>query len=425
MNVEVETLDQVRKKVQVILPEDKIAGLREGIYDELRKQAKIKGFRPGKVPRSIITTYYKEYIEDELKKRMVQSTMGDALVEAKVDPVTEPVINFIEEDGRQGYALECEVVPDIELPSYKGIEVEVEAINVTEEDVDKRIDGLQHMHAEMVDREGDASAQTGDFVVIKYQGYLNGEPVKGVGTEAYPLELGSTTLMPEFENALIGMKIGEEKEVEIKFEDDYPDKDIASKTLQFKVQLKEIKEKRLPEVNDEFAKDVGFENVEALRAGLKEEIRKEKEAAQKREMARLITETLRKGVDVPVPKKLLEKRIQSMLGEAMSRFRADHLTEEEAQNLRGNMRRDFEPRAEEDIKAEIILAKIAEKEGIKADDNDIQDRIKKIAEQSGRSYVDIEKFYREYNVMDRLRASIAEEKTLDFLRENAVIKEKA
>lgn len=425
MNVEVETLDQVRKKVQVILPEDRIAGLREGIYDELRKQAKIKGFRPGKVPRSIITTYYKEYIEDELKKRMVQSTMGDALVEAKVDPVTEPVINFIEEDGRQGYALECEVVPDIELPSYKGIEVEVEAINVTEEDVDKRIDGLQHMHAEVVDREGDASAQTGDFVVIKYQGYLNGEPVKGVGTEAYPLELGSTTLMPEFESALIGMKIGEEKEVEIKFEDDYPDKDIASKTLQFKVQLKEIKEKRLPEVNDEFAKDVGFENVEALRAGLREEIRKEKEAAQKREVARLITETLRKGVDVPVPKKFLEKRIQSMLGEAMSRFRADHLTEEEAQNLRGNMRRDFEPRAEEDIKAEIILAKIAEQEGIKADDNDIQDRIKKIAEQSGRSYVDIEKFYREYNVMDRLRASIVEEKTLDFLRENAVIKEKA
>ena len=314
MNVEVEMLDQVRKKIQVILPEEKITGLREGIYDELRKQAKIKGFRPGKVPRSIITNYYKDYIEDELKKRMVQSTMGDVLGEAKVDPITEPLINFIEEEGRQGYTLECEVVPEIELPSYKGIEVEVEAINVTDDDVEKRIDGLQHMHAEMINREGDSGAQSGDFVVIKYQGYLNGEPVKGVGTEAYPLELGSTTLMPEFENALIGMKIGEEKEVELTFQDDYPDKDIASKTLQFKLQVKEIKEKRLPEVNDEFAKDLGFDSMESLRTGLKGEIGKEKEAAQNREAARMITETLRKGVDVPVPKKLLEKRVRVCSG---------------------------------------------------------------------------------------------------------------
>ncbi len=425
MNVEVETLDQVRKKIQVILPEDKITGIREGIYSELTKQAKIKGFRPGKVPRSIVTTYYKEYIEDELKKRMVQSTMGEALVEAKVDPVTEPIINFIEEDGRHGYALECEVVPEIDLPLYKGIEVDVEAINVTEDDVDKRIDGLQHMHAEMMNREGDAGAQNGDFVIIKYQGYLNGEPVKGVGTEAYPLELGSTTLMPEFETALMGMKIGEEKEVELTFQDDYPDKDIASKTLQFKVQVKEIKEKRLPEVNDEFAKDVGFDDMASLRAGLTEEIRKEKEAAQKREVARIIAETLRKGVDVPVPKKLLEKRVQGMLGDAMSRFRADSLTEEDAQNLEGNMRKDFEPRAEDDIKTEIILAKIAEKEEIKVDEADVQERIKMMAEQTRKSYSDIEKFYRDYNLMDNLRGSIIEEKTLDFLREHAVIREKA
>ncbi|MBP1747422.1 MAG: tig, partial [Deltaproteobacteria bacterium] len=264
MNVEVESLDKVRKKVQVVLPEEKISELRESIYEELRKKAKIKGFRPGKVPKSIITTYYKDYIEEELQTRMVQSTMGEALFTAKVDPITEPIVNFIDEDGRHGYELECEVVPEIELPSYKGVEVDVDAINVSDDDVEKRIDGLQHMHAEMIARESDAAAQKGDFIVIKYQGYMDGKPVKGVGAEFYPVELGSTTLLPEFEAGLIGTKAGEEKEIEITFPEDYPDKDIATKTMQFQVLVKEIKEKRLPEINDEFAKDLNFENLEVM-----------------------------------------------------------------------------------------------------------------------------------------------------------------
>ena len=424
MNVEVEALDKVRKKVQVILPEEKIAELRESIYEELKKKAKIKGFRPGKVPRSIITTYYKDYIDEELQTRMVQSTMGEALSTAKVNPVIEPIVNFIDEDDRHGYELECEVVPEIELPSYKGVEVEVDAINITDEDVEKRIDGLQHMHAEMISRESDAGAQKGDFVVIKYQGYMNGKPVKGIGTEYYPLELGSANLMPEFETALIGMKPGEEKEVEITFPDDYPDKDVASKAMQFQVHVKEIKEKRLPEINDEFAKDLNFENIEVMKVGLREEIGKEKETARKRDIAQKIMETLTKSIDIPVPKRLLDKRVHAMIDDAMNRFQSDKMTEEEQRNLEGNLIKDFEPRAEERIKGEIILKKIAETESITVDDNEVHERMKKMAEDSRRSYEEIEKFYREYNMMDSLRASIVEEKTLNFLRDEAVVKEK-
>ena len=424
MNVEVEALDKARKKIQVILPEEKIAELRESIYEELKKKAKIKGFRPGKVPRSIISTYYKDYIDEELQTRMVQSTMGEALSTAKVNPVIEPIVNFIDEDDRHGYELECEVVPEIELPSYKGVEVEVDAINITDEDVEKRIDGLQHMHAEMISRESDAEAQKGDFVVIKYQGYMNGKPVKGIGTEYYPLELGSANLMPEFETALIGMKPGEEKEVEITFPDDYPDKDVASKAMQFQVHVKEIKEKRLPEINDEFAKDLNFENIEVMKVGLREEIGKEKETARKRDIAQKIMETLTKSIDIPVPKRLLDKRVHGMIDDAMNRFQSDKMTEEEQRNLEGNLIKDFEPRAEERIKGEIILKKIAETESITVDDNEIHERMKKMAEDSRRSYDEIEKFYREYNMLDSLGASIVEEKTLNFLRDEAVVKEK-
>lgn len=425
MKVQVENVDSVKKKVEVTLPVEKINELREGIYGELQKQAKIKGFRPGKVPRSMIASYYKEYIDDELKKRMVQDTMYDALEEAKVNPVGQPVVDFIDEADKHGYVLECEVIPEIELPAYKGIEVEIEPIEVTDDDVAKRIEGLQQMHAEIIAKEGDRGAQKGDLVIVKYQGYENGKPIKGVGTEAYPMELGSSTLMPEFENEIFGMKENEEKEITVSFPDDYPDKDIANKTLQFMVTMKEIKEKRLPEVNDEFAKDLNFEDMEALRKGMKEEILKEKENLRNRGTTQKIMDTLIGGVEIPVPKILLEKRVEAMIEDAKSRFKPDRLTAEEARAIEERFRKDFEKSAETRIKTEIIITKISEKEGIKADENDVQERIKKIAEDAKRPYNDVRSFYEQYNLLSSLQSNIIEERTINFLRDNAVIKEKS
>ncbi len=423
MKVQVENIDSVKKKVEVVLPEEKINVIRESIYSELQKQAKIKGFRPGKVPRPMILSYYKEYIDDELKKRMVQETMYEALDEAKVNPVGQPVVDFVDEEDRHGYVLECEVIPDIELPAYKGIEVEVEPIGVSDDEVAKRIDGLQHMHAEIVAKEGDRGAQNGDLVIIKYQGYEDGKPVKGIETEAYPVELGSSTMMPEFESALMGMKENEEKEIPISFPDDYPDKDIAKKTLQFKVTMKEIKEKHLPEINDEFAKDLNFDNMEEMHKGLRDEILKEKENIRNKEIAQKIVDALTGGVEIPVPKTLLEKRIEMMMEDAKSRFKADRLTAEEARAIEERFRKDFEKSAETRIKAEILITKISEKEGINADENDVQERIKKIAEDAKRPLSDVRNFYEQYNLLNNLRSNIIEERTINFLRDNAMIKE--
>jgi trigger factor len=221
------------------------------------------------------------------------------------------------------------------------------------------------------------------------------------------------------------MKAGNEREVEIKFPEDYPDKEIASKTILFKVLLKEIREKRLPEVNDEFAKDLNFENMTSLKDGLKKEIEKEKEGARKRDVTQKITESLINGMDIPVPKRLLEKRIEMMVQDAKSRFKTDKLNEEEQRTLESNLKKEFEQRAQERIKIDIMLSKIAEKEGIKVDDNDIHERIKKIAEDTKRPYDDIKSFYEDYNLMENLKSSVVEEKTINFLRDNAIIREKS
>jgi len=424
MKVEAVDVDRVTKKVEVLVPDEQVTEISEKIYEELKKKAKIKGFRPGKVPRSILTTYYKDYIDDELKKRVIETTMPKALAEVNVSPVTEPVADFIEEEGRFGYTLLCEVLPEIELPSYKGIEVEVDVINVTDEEINTRIESMRGMHAEMITRESDACAQKGDFLIVKYQGYMNGKPVKDIATEAYPIELGTSQLMPEFENALYDMKAGETKEINIDFPEDYPNKEIAGKTVLFEVEVKDIREKRLPEVNDEFAKDINFENMEKMRESLKGEIEKEKRNSRKQLISQKLIETLISGVDIPVPKRLLEKRTEAMIEDAKMRFDTSKFTEDELQVFQDNFRKDFEKKAEERIKSDTILAKIAEIETIKLEDDDVHNRMKKIAEETKRPYDDVKGFYEKYDLIDSIKNSIMQEKTIDFLRDSATIKEK-
>ncbi len=155
---------------------------------------------------------------------------------------------------------------------------------MTDADVENRIENMRAFHASFEAKEGDAVAEKGDFIVIKYQGYLNGEPVKQIMAESYPLELGNAMLMPEFENSLIGMKQDEERDIDVPFPDDYPDKEIAGKKITFKVTIKEIKRKVIPELNDEFARDMSYENLEVMKNGAREELIKEKEGFRKREL---------------------------------------------------------------------------------------------------------------------------------------------
>jgi len=216
--------------------------------------------------------------------------------------------------------------------------------------------------------------------------YLNGEALKQIVADGYPLELGNAMLMPEFEDAVTGMKENEERDVEVTFPEDYPDKDIASKKILFKVTIKEIKHKVLPEVNDDFARDMSFENLEVMQKGVREELIKEKEGFRKSQLTQKALNVLLKDMDIPVPKRFLEKRVYGMIEEAQSRYQSQKFSADEMKALNEKMHADFEKRAEERIKAEIVLARIAETEGIKADDKEVEERLKTIAEDANKTY---------------------------------------
>lgn len=423
MKVQVENVDRVRRKIEVILEEEQVGLLEELIYDDLRKHAKIKGFRPGKVPRSVLATYYKDVIEEELKKKMAETTIGAALAEAKVNPVSEPVIQFLDEPGKQGYTMECEVFPEFDLPAYKGLEVEVESLKVTPEEVDNRLESLKQMHAQLVTKEG-GEAQKSDYVIVKYEGSVGGKPLKDGQSDNYPLDLGSSSLLPEFEGAIVGMKVGEEKEVEIDFAADYPDKDVAGKRALFKILLKEIKEKKLPEINDDFAKDMGYQDLASFREGVTREIMKQKENQRKNAISEKIIDQLVAGVDLPVPARLLQRRVTSMVQDAKQRMMSNPVGGEEERNIDALLRKEFEPQAEKGIRGAMIISKIAEAEGLKVEESEVEERIKKIAEDTKRGYDYIKEFYEKHNLTDNLKSSLLEEKTIDFLVENGVVKEK-
>lgn len=424
MKVQVESLDRVRKNIEVILDEEKVNKLRDEIYEDLKKHAKIKGFRPGKVPKSVIQAYYKDYVDDELKRKMVEETMGDALTETHVEPVSEPRVEFLEDGSQYGYKMECEVAPDFELPEYQGVEAEVSKIEVTEEALTKRFDTMRQMHSELIDKEGQGSAQKGDLVMVQYQGYRDGQPVKGVKADSYPIDLGNANLMPEFETGLIGMKVDEEKDIEVNFAEDYPDKDIAGTAILFKVLVKEIKERRLPELNDDFAKDLGFEDLAGFTAEVRKNLLEEQESQRKNAVTQQIVDFLIANTDLPVPARLLRKRIEMMVQDAQSRMQTKTLNSEEERSIAAALEKQYEPEAEKRIKMGMILSKIAEREGITVAEDEVTARLTRIAEETKRAYDYIKDFYEKYDLLGNLKNSILEEKAINFLVEKAAVKEK-
>lgn len=424
MKVDVENLDRVRKKIQVSLEEDKVGALRDSVFEEVRKRARIKGFRPGKVPRSIVENYYKDVIDEEVKKKIVESTMEEVFLETKVNPVSQPQVTFPEDGSEASYVMECEVLPEFELPQYKGLDVEMEQLKITEEEVDNRVEALRQIHASLVDKAAEEPASNGDLVIVQYEGFHQGKPVKDVKSDAYPVALGAPGLIPEFQEGLMGMKVNEEKELTIDFPSDNPDKSVAGKQVVFKIRVKEIKQQQSPELNDEFAKDAGFEDMVLLREGVTAELQKEKDSRQKMAANEALVDALLAGTDIPVPPRMLEKRVEAMAQDARMRMRADRLGAEQEVRIAMALRKEMEPEAEKRIRAEMVLSKIAEAEGITVDDADVDQRLQRIAEDTKRAYDYVRDFYEKNDLIDGLQASILEEKSLEFVKNNATIREK-
>ena len=423
--IKVEEISPIKKKISFEIPWEEVKKELDTAYRTVGKKAKIKGFRPGKTPRHILETYYREDAEGEAVSNLVQRSFEEAIQANNLMPVARPQIeqNGIQADKSFTYSATVEVEPVIEPQGYTGLELQKEDTAVTDRDVDVRLEELRNMYSSLKDVEAGRAVQEGDFLLIDFEGKLGGETRKELTETGFRIEVGSKRLVPGFEDALIGLKQGESKEFTVKFPDDYHVKEFAGKDITFHATVKDIKVKVLPELDENFVKNFEkYETMEALRTELLKSLEEEKSARVKANLQKAINEKLLEKNPFEVPEAYVERQIFNMMVEYQRRMVMNGMDPDNAAKVAANLHDQFRDEAARMVRTGLLLQRIAEKESIAVDEKEIDDRIRETASRYGRDFESMKLSYEKDNMIDRLRDQILEEKTLDFIESRANIK---
>jgi trigger factor len=424
MKASVEEISSIKKKVSIEIPEDQVAQEVESFYKDLGKKAKIKGFRPGKVPRDILERYFKDYVKAEVIQKLIQDTYPQALSEADLQPVSPPVIDpgEFESGKRFQYSAVIEVKPDIKLEGYTGLKIEGKKEEVKDEEVEERLKTLQNLHANLKTISEGRPIQTGDYVIVDYEASIEGKPLEGGKAIDFTVEVGSGQFIPALEEKLIGLKPEEEKEIEVSFPEDYGYKKWAGKTISFHVKIKEIKEKILPPLDDEFAKDLGdYASFEELKAKLRGEIEKEKELGLERQLKDQVVDQLLEANPFEVPESLVEEQAKAMVSDTKLRLAAQGVDFKNLGVSEEKLQEDYKSMAQKQVKTFLILEKIAGQEGIAVTDDEADDRLREMSERMHQKFDVVRRYYEKNGLLPEVKAGIIRDKTLNFLLEKANI----
>lgn len=426
MQVSVEDVSPLTKTLKIVVPEDIVSKKIENAYKELKAEVSIKGFRKGKVPRKVLEKGYGEKIKMEVGEKLVQDTYFDALEKTDCKPVVHPEIKShkFADDGTFVYEAEIDVKPQFELGQYKALEVEMPEIVVTDEAVDAEIESLRKELAPLRNV-NDRGIKANDLVVVDFQGFdENGEPIKQVKAENYSVEVGSGRNGKDFENACLGLKIGEEASRAVDFPPSLPNPVLAGKKVEFKIKVKEVKERVLADVNDEFAQDVGeeFETLDSLKVHVRKKIEKQRIDAQVGDLTdKIMLKILEKHV-FEVPNKLVAFEVNEQIKQLENHLQKQGLTLESAGMNQEKLVNDYKDAAVKRVRGDFILKKIAETEDIKLSDEDISKGFERIATQYGMAVDEVKKYFHSRNELLPFMNELLSEKILEFLRENAVVK---
>jgi len=424
MKASVEEISSIKKKVSIEIPEDQVTQEVESFYKDLGKKAKIKGFRPGKVPRDILERYFKDYIKAEVIQKLIQDTYPQALSEANLQPVSPPVVDPGEfENGKPfQYSAVIEVKPDIKLEGYTGLKIEGKKEEVKDEEVGERLKALQNLHANLKAISEARPIQAGDYVIIDYEASMDGKPLEGGKAIDFTVEVGSGQFIPALEEKLIGLKPEEEKEIEVSFLEDYGYKKWAGKTISFHVKIKEIKEKILPPLDDEFAKDLGdYASFEELKAKLKGEIEKEKELGLERQLKDQVVDQLLEANPFEVPDSLVEEQVKAMISDTKLRLAAQGVVLKNLSVSEEKLQEDYKVMAQKQVRTFLILEKIAGQEGIAVTDDEADDRLREMSERMHQKFDVVKRYYEKNGLLPEVKDGIIRDKTLNFLLEKANI----
>jgi trigger factor len=424
MPLKVEDITAVKKKLFFDIPWVDVKKELDSCYRTMGTKAKIKGFRPGKVPRNILESLYRDHIEGEVISNLINRYYWDAIKGEGIHVISQPDIDQkgIDQDSNFKFEATVEVEPFIEPKGYIALGLDKQMKDVTDADVETRLEQIRHIFGTMEEITDSREVRNGDFAVIDFTGYLDDEPLKEMTSEDYLLEVGSGTFIPGFEDNVIGMTKDQTKRIELKFPDDYRDSRLAGKEVSFSITLKSIKKKVLPEIDETFIRNFNkYETLDDLKADIRNNLEEENRNQSETLLHNDIVTKLLEINEFEAPPTLVEKQIYYMLAETRREMMSRGMDRRQIDELGDAYKEMYRDEATKIVKSVLLLKNIAAKESVTADAEEIDAKIREMALRRGQDFESFKTTLENNDMIEGIISEIINKKVFEFIIDKAKI----
>ncbi|UCE53336.1 MAG: trigger factor [Desulfobacterales bacterium] len=428
MQVTVEDVSSVKKTLHIEIPEDEVARELNNTYNTLKKTAKIKGFRPGKVPRSVLERMFGKNVHADVSSKLIQNSFLDAIKQANLKVVGTPQVDPPELDPKGPYKYDAtvEITPEIEDIYYQDLKLKRTNYQMSDDEVDAQLKALQKNLAQHQKISQERPVRQDDIVLIDYEGFKDGKPFAETGkTENYTLKIGAGAISKDFDNQLIGMKPGDTKEINATFPEDFFNKALANNEITFQVTLNEIRQELLPEIDDEFAKKVGqYETLDELKNVLEDNLKQGYAKRVEQELNEQIFSALISKTDFEAPDALVDMELEGIIEEAERSFAHRNTSMKELGLSREEIAEKYRDTALKQVKRYLILSKLIDQENLTLSDEEVENGLKEMSENFGHSLADIKNYYGEHkDKLELFKHTLLEKKAINLIIDNSKIEE--
>ena len=428
MKVTTEKIENQQVVLEITVPAEELEKAYAQAFKNISKQVNIPGFRKGKAPKKMVEKHVGvEYIMDEAFKTVYNASFGEAVDESKQVPVSRVDLEEVQlELGKDViYKTTFTAKPEVKLGQYKEVKVAKADTTVSDADVDAQLARMLDRQADMVEAEEGAAVENGNFITLDFKGTVDGEAFAGGESKDYPLEVGSNSFIPGFEEQLVGMKVGEEKEVNVTFPEDYHSEELKGKAAVFACKVNSIKRKVLPAMDDEFAKKAStFETLDELKADVRKNLQTAADNKAVNEKREAVLDAISEAAEVEIPNVMIETRINNMINQMAMNIEQQGMKLEQYLQFTGTdmskLRENCKETAQKNVRIDLVLEAVAVAEGIKVEDADLQAEIAGMAAQYGATPAQIKKIIAENGQIGSLIDTIMRRKAMELVVSSAV-----
>lgn len=417
MKVEVQELGPCEKRLEIEVGSENVKKELDQAYRELAKKVSIRGFRKGKVPRPVLERYHRNSVEEEVLQKLVPSSFEQAVKDQGLRAVGQPKLDDINLDPEKvlRFTATVEVIPEIPLQTYAGWDLTREIRPVSEADIERELQALRNQHVELVAVDEDRAVREGDYLLINFEGFHEGQPVQGSKAENYALIVGGKTVLEHVEQGLLGMRKGETREIPVHFPETHENKSFAGREVTFRVTVNEIKERVLPELTDEFAKEAGgAETLAELQDKVRKNLAEDTARDARRALHQRVVGRLIEANPFALPPGMVAEEVQALFTDLRRHF-APRGSEAAAPQLTEELRQQLQEQAVIRIKRELLVEEIAKREGLTLEDSELDAELQRLAERTEQRVEYIRRQMEQSGALESLRHSLLADKALDFV----------